>query len=243
VLAAGAAGAVFNFYHATQISQEIDLRSRREGELQAQYQEVVNSMRAQRSATDTVRDTATFFNSQIRPAPAAPGKLLNEISGVLDGFPSVKLNQILWATNNDATFMPTTPQGFGASNANLAGIAQVTSENKTTQAATIAANAVSAVTAAATPENLLNPPLTGNKYHVALIDAAINPFDGDFRKALAEIDRLVVAFKQNPELTVKVIKLPVDDTPAANLKVIDKSGATATQAPFTLHVAQKVPGT
>jgi hypothetical protein len=243
VLAAGAAGAAFNLYHATQISQEIDLRSRRESALQSEYQSVINSMRAQKSATDTVRDTSTFFNSQIRPAPAAPGRMFNEIARVMDVFPSVRINQILWATNNDAAFIPTPPQGFGASNANLMGAPQVTSENKAAQAATVAANAASATTAAASPENLLNPPLTGNKYHIALIEAAVQPFDGDFRKALTEIDRLVDAIKQNPEFTVKVIKLPVDAAPAASLKVIDKSSATATQAPFTIHVARKVPGT
>jgi hypothetical protein len=240
VLAAGAAGAAFNLYHATQVTQEIDQRSLQESALQSQYQAVVNSMRAQKSATDTVRDTSTFFNSQIRPSPAAPGRMFNEIAKVLDGYPLVRINQILWATNNEPVFIPTPPQGFGAATASLVGTSQVTSENKSQAAAAIPAAPAGQPTAV---ENLTNPPLTGNKYHLALIEAAVQPFDGDVRKALAEIDRLVNELKQNPEFTVKVVKLPVDTASAASLKVIDRSTATATQAAFTLHISRKVPGT
>jgi hypothetical protein len=166
--------------------------------------------------------------------------MFNEIARVMDTFPEVRINQILWATSNEPAFMPTAPLGFGASTASLVGTSQVTSDNKAAQAA---ATAASPTAAAASPENLLNPPLSGNKYHIALIEAAVQPFDGDVRKALTEIDRLVEAIKQNPEFTVKIIKLPVDTAPQASLKVIDKSSATATQAPFTLHLARKVPGT
>ncbi len=243
ILAAGAAGAGFNLYHATQISHEIDLRSRSESALQSEYQAVLTSMRAQKSATDTVRDTSTFFNSQIRPAPAAPGPMFNEIARTLDGFPAIRLNQILWATNNDQNFVPTPPQGFGAANAALTGTSQVTSENKTAQAAAAAAAATAATAAAPTTETLTNPPLTGNKFHIALVDAAVQPFDGDLRKALGEIERFVDALKKNPDFTVKVVKLPVDTAPLANLKVIDKSSATSRQAQFTIHIARKVAGT
>ncbi|MBC7623435.1 MAG: hypothetical protein H7232_08625, partial [Aeromicrobium sp.] len=200
ILAATAAGAAFNLYYAAQITQEIDQRGRGEGALQSEYQSVVNSMRAQKSATDTVRDTSIFFNSQIRPAPAAPGRLFNEIAKVLEGYPLVRVNQILWATNNEPAFMPAAPQGFGAANAGLAGTSQVTSDNKAALAAAAALAASAAANAAPTPtsaENAANPPLPGNKYHVALLDAAIQPFDGNVRKALAEIDRLVEDLKKN----------------------------------------------
>ncbi len=240
VLAAGAAAAAFNFYYLTQITQEIVERGRREDALRLAHQEVVNSMRAQKEATDTVRDTSIFFNSQIRPAPAAPGRLLNEIAKVLDRYPLVKVDQVLWATNNVPTFMPTVPQGFGALNASLAGTSQVTSDNKSRATASIPPAPAGQ---SATAENLSNPPLTGNKYHIALIDAAVQPFDGDVRRALAEIDRLINELSKNTEFTVKAVKLPVDTASDASLKVIDRSAATATQAAFTLHIARKVPGT
>lgn len=240
VLAVGVVGAAFNFYNLTRITQEIDHRSRREDALRSEYQEAVKSMRAQKSATDTVRDTSTFFNSQIRPAPAAPGRMLNEIAKVLDNYSLVRIDQILWATNNDPTFMPTTPQGFGAVNAGLAGTAQVTSDNKSRTTALLSASAAGPPTSI---DNLSNPQLTGNKYHIALIDAAIQPFDGDVRSALAEIDRLIKELGKNAEFTVRAVKLPVDTGSAASLKVIDRSAVTATQAAFTLHIARKVSGT
>lgn len=237
VLAMGTAGAAFNLYHAAQVSQEIDSRGRQENALHSQYQAVMATMNGQQSATDIVRETSTFFNSQIRPAPAAPGPLFNEIAQVLAGFPAIRLNQILWATNNDPGFVPTTPQGFSAANVALGGTPQVTStsESKTAQA-TVAS------TGAAT-DSMTNAPLTGNKFHIAVVEAAVQPFDGDLRSALATTERLVEALKANPEFTVKVIKRPVDTTPLASLKVIDKSNAISTQAPFTLHIARKVRGT
>jgi hypothetical protein len=76
-----------------------------------------------------------------------------------------------------------------------------------------------------------------------VVEAAVQPFDGDLRSALATIERLVEALKANPQFTVKVIKRPVDPAPLASLRVIDKLNATSTQAPFTLHIARKVPGT
>jgi hypothetical protein len=237
VLAMGTAGAAFNFHHAAQISQEIDSRGRQENALHSQYQAVMATMNGQQSATDIVRETSTFFNSQIRPAPAAPGPLFNEIAQVLAGFPAIRLNQILWATNNDPGFVPTTPQGFSAANVALGGTPQVTStsESKTAQATVVS-------TGAAT-DSMTNAPLTGNKFHIAVVEAAVQPFDGDLRSALATTERLVEALKANPEFTVKVIKRPVDTTPLASLKVIDKSNAISTQAPFTLHIARKVRGT
>jgi hypothetical protein len=237
VFAMGTAGAAFNLYHAAQISQEIDSRGRQENVLHSQYQAVMATMNGQQSATDIVRETSTFFNSQIRPAPAAPGPLFNEIAQVLAGFPAIRLNQILWATNNDPGFVPTTPQGFSAANVALGGTPQVTStsESKTAQATVVS-------TGAAT-DSMTNAPLTGNKFHIAVVEAAVQPFDGDLRSALATIERLVEALKANPQFTVKVIKRPVDPAPLASLRVIDKLNATSTQAPFTLHIARKVPGT
>ena len=236
ILAAGATGTAFNLYHTAKVSQEMDQRSRRESALQSEYQTVVNSMRTQKMATDTVRDSSTFFNSQIRPSPASPAVLLTQIARVLNDFPRVRVNQALWATHNDPAFVPTVPQGIAAVAALPSGTRQVTSESKLGGGTSTAAPTEAAA-------NLLDPPLSGNKYRVAVIDAAIQPFDGDVRGALTEIERLVKALQAVPEYTVKVTSVPVDPGPLASLKVIDRAAATATQAAFTIHIARKVPGT
>jgi len=237
ILAAGAAGAAFNLYHATQITQEIEQRSRREGTLQAEYQAVVNSMRTQKMATDTVRDTSAFFNSQIRPSPSTPAIMLTDIAKVLDDFPKVRVNQIVWATHNDPTFVPPVPLGIAATAANTGGTRQVTSESK------LGGAGAPAVAPAVSPADTADPPLAGNKYRIAVLDAAIQPFDGDLRSALAEIERLVNALQSNPEFTVKVTRMPVDPGPLASLKVIDRATVTATQAGFVIHIVRKVAGT
>jgi len=237
ILAAGAAGAAFNLYHATQITQEIEQRSRREGTLQAEYQAVVNSMRTQKMATDTVRDTSAFFNSQIRPSPSTPAIMLTDIAKVLDDFPKVRVNQIVWATHNDPTFVPPVPLGIAATAANTGGTRQVTSESK------LGGAGAPAVAPAVSPADTADPPLAGNKYRIAVLDAAIQPFDGNVRSALAEIERLVKALQSNPEFTVKVTRMPVDPGPLASLKVIDRATVTATQAGFVIHIVRKVAGT
>ena len=234
VLAAGATGAVFNLYRMAEVSQEIEQRGRRETVLQGEFQGVLNSMSTQKMATDTVRDTSIFFNSQIRPSPATPTFVLTDIAKVLDDFPRVRVNQVLWATHNDPTFVPPVPAGIAAGAPDTPGTRQVTSESKA--AAGPAAPAVS-------PADTADPPLSGNKYHIAVLEAAIQPFDGDLRGALAEVERLVKALQSNPENTVNVTRMPVDSGPLASLKVVDRAAATATQAGFAIHIARKVPGT
>ena len=234
ILAAGAAGAAFNLFRMTEVSQEIDQRGQRESALQREFQSVVNSMSAQKMATDSVRDTSSFFNAQIRPAPASPAFMLTDIAKVLNDFPTVHLNQILWATHNDPTFVPLAPPGLAAVAPNADGTRQVTSESKA---------ASTGAAPAASPADLADPPLSGNKYHIAVLEAAIQPFKGDVRGGLAEIDRLVKALQTNPENTVKITRMPVDPGPLASLKVIDRADATATQAGFAIHIARKVPGT
>jgi hypothetical protein len=245
VLASGAAGAAFNLVQANRISNEIEKRNRTERVLQSEFQSVVNSMRAQKSATDTVRDTAVFFNSQIRPQPATPGALLAEVAGVTDAFPLVRLNQAAWLTSNDPT---TTVALNPIANAN-AGVPGITSSPRA--AAPGAAPAVAGATppgSAAGVSNVLigvdtDVPLPGNKFHIVVIDAAIQPFNGDYRAALAEIDRYVAALSALPGMTVKVTRQPVDTTTDAVLKALDRSAATATEASFTLHIAKQLADT
>lgn len=241
ILTAGAAGATFNLLQATKISNEIESRTRQERVLQTEFQSVVNSMRAQKMATDTVRDTSVFFNSQIRPAPATPGPLLEQVAAVADEFPDVRINQLSWLVSNDQAATMALPAAAGGA---ASGVAAVTSEIKAPPGSPPAP----ASTQQGAGQSLLSgvdvdQPLPGNKFHIAVVDAAIQPFDGNLRNALAQIDRFAARLAETPGLSVKVVRYPVDISTAATLKAIDKASATAREVGFVIHVARQVPGT
>ncbi len=231
ILAAGAAGGAFNLFQANRVGAEISTRFIQERGLQAEYQSVQASMSTQKMATDTVRDTSTFFNSQVRPLPATPGVMLKEIAGVISEFPLVTINQITWGTSNDNNAVLALPPKTGIQNLAL----PAASESKTDSGT---ANAAATTSAAET-----NPPLSGNKFQVAVLDMAIQPFDGDTRKALAEIERLVSQLGNMPFYQASVTTYPVDIGPRSSLKVIDRKNVNATAAAFSIKLVKQVPGT
>lgn len=231
VLAVGAVGGAFNLYQATQIGKEMDARFNQARGLQSEFQSVLTSMHAQKMATDTVRDTSTFFNSQVRPLPATPGVVLKEIAPVLNEFPLVTLNQITWGTSNDKNFVLPSPPKSGASNVAL----QVTSESKQAATGTNVASVIAGTES--------NPPLAGNKYQIVHLELAIQPYDGNIRNALVEIDRLVAGLGKMPGYQAAVTTFPFDLGPQASLKVIDQKNSFATAAPFSIRLVKQVPGT
>ncbi len=231
ILAAGATGGAFNLYQANKVGDEISSRFIQERGLQAEYQSVLASMSAQKMATDTVRDTSTFFNSQIRPLPATPGVMLKEIAGVIGEFPLVTLNQVTWGTSNDNTTVLALPPKTGTQNLAL----PASSETK--------ASSAPAAAPAMTAANEANPPLAGNKFQIAVLEMAIQPFDGDTRKALAEIEQLVTQLGKMPFYQASVVAYPVDTGPRASLKVIDRKNVNAAAAAFSIKLVKQVPGT
>jgi hypothetical protein len=244
VLMIGVAVASFYLFNATSVSNQIDARAKQERSIQAEFQEVVLSMRAQKMATDTVRDTSTFFNSQIRPLPATPSVVLKEIAQVINEFPLVLVNQISWGTSNDSsTQFATGSKEISASTGNL----PASSDTKTpvTLANTVPQVAAAFSAGAGTGEisNDPNTTLSGNKFQIAMLDLAIKPFDGDIRQTLAEIERFVKRLDSMPGYKANVVKMPVDIGPQAQLKVIDRATVNATAAQFSVKLVKQVPDT
>ena len=236
-LAVGVAFTAFNLYNATQVSNQIDARGRQERAVQTEFQEVVLSMRAQKMATDTVRDTSTFFNSQIRPLPATPSVTLKEIAQVINEFPLVLVNQISWGVSNDSnTQFATATKDVSAGTGNL----PASSETKTP------VNNAPPTAPVASINELNNDPntgLSGNKFQILMLDLAIKPFGGDIRQTLAEIERFVKRLDSTPGYKANIVKMPVDIGPQAQLKVIDRANVNAVAAPFTVKLVKQVPDT
>ncbi len=244
VLVAGVAVASFYLLNATSVSNQIDARVKQERSIQAQFQDVVLSMRTQKMATDTVRDTSTFFNSQIRPLPATPSVVLKEIALVIDEFPLILVNQISWGTSNDrSTQFTTASKEIASSTGNL----PATSDTKTpvTLANTVTQVAAAFSSGAGTGEISIDPNTTlpGNKFQIAMLDLSIKPFGGDIRQTLVEIERFVKRLDSMPGYKANVVKMPVDIGPEAQLKVIDRAAVNATAAQFSVKLVKQVPDT
>ena len=239
ILVVGAALSSFNLFNAAKVSSQIDARMKQERIRQVDFQEVVLSMRAQKMATDTVRDTSTFFNSQIRPLPANPSVALKELALVIDEFPMLLVKQITWGASNDMNAAIAT--GSTASTDIGAGKLPATSGIKKAIAGAAIDNPAEPALVNITADP--NTALAGNKYQIMLLDLAIKPFDGDIRKTLIEIERVLARMKLMPGYQAKIVKLPVDVGPNASLNVADRASVNATLAPFTIRLIKQVPDT
>lgn len=242
-LAAGSGAAGFNLYQASQISKEIDRRDTTTLGLQSEYQAISNSLRELKLASGTVRDSSIFFNSQIRPQPAAPGDYLRELSKAIVDAPKVRLLQVVWAVGNDAnatpffTPMPTPP------------ILDVISETKAdtsspSAVAAILGSSAGGIAATQAAVSDLNPAMPGNKFHIGVIEFAMISFDGDFRKLLSEIEVFKNRFNEIPNIKATIVTLPLNlDTTATLKSGAKKDTVDAREARFVIKVVSTVVGT
>jgi hypothetical protein len=238
ILAVGVAGTAFNFHQASQISNQVDARESVARNLQSEYQTIFNAMRQQKLASDVARDTSAFYNTQIRPQPAAPGALLSELSNVLAEFPRVKLLGLTWTIGTKARATPY----YTAVPPN--GTLEVTSDAKSASVTTPGAVQTEANALNASGNNAQaladpNPVWPSAKLQFAIIDAAITPFDGDFRATLAEVERVKVRLNAVPGFKVSIESMPLDVRSTATINATGKRvGAGLPEARFVLKVVR-----
>lgn len=233
ILAVGVAGTAFNFHQASQISSRVNVRENVARNLQSEYQTIFNSMRQQKLASDVARDTSAFYNNQIRPQPAAPGVMLSELSNVFAEFPRVKLLGLTWTIGAEERAMPS----FNAVPPN--GTLEVTSDAKS--ALPGAAGGVQSVGSAAQANTDPNPAWPSAKMQFAIVDAAITPFDGDFRATLAEVERFAARLNATPKLKATIELMPLDVRSTATITATGKRvGTGLPEARFVLKVVRTV---
>ncbi len=236
VLAVGVVATAFNFFEAGQISKRIDAREGVIRSSQSDYQTIFNAMRQQKLASDVARDTSAFYKNQIRSQPIAPGALLADISPVFAEFPRLKLLQLSWGVSGDERFNPPfTP--IPAS-----GTLEVASNDKVVTPGAVQALA-SALGGAgggnASRDATSDPVWAGTKFQVAIIDAAITPFDGDFRATLAEVERFNARLNTVPGLKVTIESMPLDIRSTASIVSTGKrTGSGLAEARFVLKIVR-----
>ena len=200
ILAAATVGASYNLYEASQISSEIDQRTELAKPLQADYRTVVNEISKQTAASETVRDASGFFNQYMRPAPASPGDFVRAFSNIFVAFPNIQLKQLVWAPVNDVSATPV----YAASVAQGAAVLQSVSK------AGVAIGGGAPAGSPNAPLSDTDPPMVDGKFQVLIVDAAISPFDGNYRKAHADINIFIARINEMPGITAAMIVEPLD---------------------------------
>ena len=238
ILAVCAAAAGFNLYEASKVSSEIDRRTELTKPLQTEYRTIVNEISKQATTSETVRDASGFFNQYIRPAPASPGDFVRSFSQVLTEFPNIQLLQLVWESVADANATPT----YAALTTTAAGSLKSTSKP---------AGAAGSPAAAATPQNAQSPaesdpPLAEGRFEALIVEAAISSFDGDYRKAISDINVLLTRINRTPGLTATIIVEPLDVRLNAAITATDTAApahaSARADARFVLKVVRNVKG-
>ena len=240
ILAACTVAASFNLYEASKISTEIDRRAEATKPLQAEYRTVVNEISKQTASSDTVRDASGFYNQYIRPAPASPGDFLRTFSQALAQFPNIQLLQLVWAPVGDANATPF----YAASPAQAA--SAITSTTKTGVATGVGASLPLSVPQAAPPSIETDPALSDGKFQALIVEAALTPFDGNYRKAINDINIFITRLNQVPGVTATMIVEPLDVRSDTTITATDTGtavqGAVPPDARFVLKVLRNLKG-
>ena len=237
ILAAGAATAGFNLLQASMVSNEIDRRTNTMVPLQAEYRAVVNEISQQTAASETVRDASGFYYQYIRPAPASPGDFVRVFSQVLTAFPHIQLLQLIWAPTADAN---TTPF-YTPSPAPSSGLLQSETKVSTATAGQLLQNALTSVLQTSQPPSELDPLLSDGKFQALIVEAAISPFDGDYRKAIRDINIFLAQINQLPGVTASMIVAPLDVRTTATITATDTVHANnRSDARFVLKLVRSM---
>lgn len=240
ILAAGAVATGFNLLQASMVSNEIDRRTNRMMPLQAAYRSVVNEISKQTAASETVRDASGFYYQYIRPASASPGDFVRAFSQVLTAFPRIRLLQLIWAPVGDAS---TTPF-YTSSPAQSPGLLQSESKGSTATAGQVLQSALTSVLQISQPPAESDPLLSDGKFQALIVEAAITPFDGDYRTAIKDIGIFVAQINNLPGVTASMIVAPLDVRTTSTLTATDTVHAnTRPDARFVLKLVRSIKAT
>jgi hypothetical protein len=223
LLITGAVVAGGLFWQATQMMTQIDAQNRETKNLEADYVRVAAQMQNQTTPPDTVRDTATFYTSQISPV-ATPRAMVVEVAEVLSQVPEISLAQIVWQVVAD----PAVAINFNALVTNLSDVKSVTVDTaKTAAARTAAPTAVGASTAL---------PLAAHKAQVAIFEATLTRFDGDYRRANAVVAELVATLNARGVVEAKLQSRPLETQPNATISGQSAAANTSDYADVRFEV-------
>ncbi|MCY7386702.1 MAG: hypothetical protein LH481_01345 [Burkholderiales bacterium] len=220
VLAVGTMAAMFNLYEASKISTDIDRRTQAMKPLQTEYRTVVSEISKQTAASETVRDASAFFNQYMRPIPAAPGDFVRAFAQALTEYPNIQLLQLVWAPAGDPNQTPL----YTVSPAQGTNLLQ--SKAGTTPGGQAGVNAVPPAAPQLASGTATDPTLPESKFQALVVEAAISPFNGDYRKAIKDINVFIARINQLPDVKATLIVEPLDVRTSASITSAETPQAT-----------------
>ncbi|MBC7622862.1 MAG: hypothetical protein H7232_05715 [Aeromicrobium sp.] len=143
---------------------------------------------------------------------------MRAFSQALTEFPNIQLLQLVWAPAGDANATPlyTVSAAKGTSLLQSVTKAGSTAAGQSGAAATVTAPLAVIGTAE-------DPVLSDGRFQALVVEAVISPFDGNFRKAIANVNIFVARLNKLPNVSATLIVEPLDVRPSASI--------TSTEAP------------
>lgn len=201
VLAASIAWAGWTFARVYQ-SSEVDQRTAQQvAALDREHDQIIKSMPSFGVGGSTMRDAVAFYNGAIRGFPSLPAFVL-PISGILQSHPTVRLTQIAWVATDDAKAMPKLAR----------------TQTRDAPPVTAIARTEDAGRGTATAAEAANPPFSGGRYEIAMIEGTLRVGANDFRGALAEVEKLAADISQVSGYQAEVVEGPLDLSPKQQLQ-------------------------
>ncbi|MEP7068884.1 MAG: hypothetical protein ABI789_06575 [Usitatibacter sp.] len=173
----------------------------------------------------TMRDTVTFYNGAIRGFPTLADFLV-PLSTVLRAHPEVRLSQLSWQVTDDPKTVPRMT---------------LTPPREAPPVKTLP-KAGEAAPGAST-DDVANPPFTGARYEVAMMEASVRVANNDFRGAMTEVDRLVADIGRVQGFRADVVDSPLDTSPTLALQGRHAERENASMQPrFLLRIVRERQG-
>jgi len=222
VVGASLAWAGWNLTHVFQASQADERVEHQISAFNRESDEITRTLPSFGVGGATMRDAVTFYNASLRGFPRVSDFLL-PVSTVLRGYPDVRLSQLAWQASDDPKAMPRiramTPRDAPPVKAlPKSGPGQVQNA----------------------PEDSANPPFSGGRYQVALLEATVRVPANDFRGAMAEAERIANDIGQLPGFSADVVESPLDTNPTTGLQGRYPEHDSATMdARFVLRVVRE----
>jgi hypothetical protein len=159
----------------------------------------------------TMNEAVTYHEKVIRGAPNF-STFARELSGIFEAFPSIRLDRLVWGTDTK----PNVALGYE-----------------------VHAGEETSALVHSLPQGLAGsaPGAAGPGYYqAAVIEAAVQPFTGNYRAALAEIERLSRQLAGVRNARVSALTLPLDTRAENQLRGSATPEKTQNEARFALYL-------
>jgi hypothetical protein len=220
------ASVLWSGYNIYRTSGQVAEMQRLEGQahlLAQQHKIAVNALPPFPVSPSVMRDSVTLYAALLANSPS-PTRALQDISQVMDRFPTVRIHQVVWGLANDKdTILGFAPVG-GNADGPLRSSLPVTPTAPLPGAAPDTSNAT-----------------LGDGYQIAILEADIYPFKGDYRAALRDIEQFENALKTIPGVSVNLLARPVDLTSNATLTGQQSDSPVVPQARFSVKLTIELP--